>query len=510
MSNPYLPVGTVLQGGRYRIIRFISSGGFGCTYEAVHVRLGKKLAIKEFFVKDFCNRDETTAQVSVGTSSKKGLVKRLSEKFCEEAQALSELSHPGIVRVSDVFDENGTSYFVMDYVDGKSLGDIVKIRGPLSENLAVQFIRQVATALKYVHSHNRLHLDIKPGNVMVNKEGKAILIDFGASKQYDEVEGENTSTLLGKTPGYAPIEQMGNDVVTFHPATDIYALGGTLYKLLTGKTPMSATRRVSGEEMEPLPEGVSEPVKLAVMKSMELNKNNRPQSVDEFLEILDGVGGNADARGFIKDVVNDDGNTLVSYFQNPGSVPGVSYSESSPQDNGKDGMRKLVVAVSAVVAIGILAAILVPKMLSDSTTDAVDSLSEVSGLTLTGYEVIDSTIITEDGTMIYTGPVNAEGLPNGQGIAIYHAESYDGKYEGEFKDGKRSGEGEYHFSFKDGNSVQKFKGTFENDMYKEGKIVDENTGAYFEGSFLNEMPFNGEYYTKYGVKTGSMVNGKKK
>ncbi len=281
MEVTHLPIGTLLQGGKYRIVRFISSGGFGCTYEAEHVLLEKRMAVKEFFVKDFCNRDETTAHITVGTQSKKALVEKLRKKFFDEAKSVCKLEHKSIVRVSDVFEENGTAYYVMDYIKGLSLGDMVNKRGPLSEQRAVKYVRQVAEALAYVHGHNRLHLDVKPGNIMVDEHDNAILIDFGASKQYDEVNGENTSTLMGKTPGYAPPEQMGNDVSKFTPATDIYALGATLYKLLTGVTPL-----LSGDELPPLPEETSLGVRKAVESSMQIIKAHRPQTIADFLAML--------------------------------------------------------------------------------------------------------------------------------------------------------------------------------------------------------------------------------
>ena len=277
---------TLLQSGKYKIVRFLSSGGFGCTYEGEHVMLHKRIAIKEFFIKDFCNRDENTSHVTVGTQSKVALVEKLRSKFIDEAVALSQLSHPNIVSVSDVFMENGTAYYVMDFIDGKSLHQIINERGALPEGEAISYIKDAAEALKYVHSLNRLHLDIKPGNIMVTNDGHAKLIDFGASKQYDEVDGENTSTLLGKTPGYAPIEQMSNNVKQFTPATDIYSLGATLYKLLTGVTPPDATE-IFNEGLEELPESISKSTNDAVMKAMELRVKNRPQTIDAFLEMLD-------------------------------------------------------------------------------------------------------------------------------------------------------------------------------------------------------------------------------
>lgn len=279
-----LPDGTQLQGGRYSIVRFISNGGFGCTYEAEQQGLGR-VAIKEFFPKDYCVRSSNMS-VTVGTSVRKGLVEKLKTKFAAEAKMMFQMHHPSIVHVSDIFEENGTIYYVMDYIEGESLMQKLEREGALSESEAVGYVRQVAEALKYVHSKNYLHLDIKPGNIMVDGCGTAILIDFGVSKQYDEVDGENTSTLMGYTPGYAPGEQMTHEVARFLPATDIYALGATLYKLLSGVTPISATARSAGEELLPLPDTISKSVRAAVSNAMNLNKHLRTQSAEEFISSL--------------------------------------------------------------------------------------------------------------------------------------------------------------------------------------------------------------------------------
>lgn len=276
---------TRLQGGKYKILRFIGSGGFGCTYEAEHIMLEKRVAVKEFFARDFCNRDDTS-HVTVATQAKKPLVEKLRRKFLDEAKAMCQFHHPGIVGVFDVFEENGTAYYVMDFIEGRSLQDIVKSEGPLPEDLALKYILQVADALKYVHDHNRLHLDVKPGNIMVDGSDNAILIDFGASKQYDEANGENTSTLMGKTPGYAPPEQMANSIVKFAPTTDIYALGATFYKILTGVTPLDASMLISGEILDPIPPTISERIRRTIAASMSLNKRQRIQTIPDFLNYL--------------------------------------------------------------------------------------------------------------------------------------------------------------------------------------------------------------------------------
>lgn len=283
----HLQPNTLLQGGKYKIVRFINAGGFGNTYEGELVLIHRRVAIKEFFVKDCCNRDGDTSHVSVSTQSKADLVERLKRKFMEEAASIWQFNHPNIVRVTDVFEENGTAYYVMDYVEGMSLQDMLKRNGAMSEAKALQYIRQVGEALKYVHAQNRLHLDIKPGNIMVDASGKAILIDFGASKQYDE-DGENTSTLLGlNTVGYAPVEQMSRNFSDFNPAADVYALGATLYKLLTNITPPDAIMLMSGdEELVPMPFHISNATRTAIEKAMIPQRNRRLQSIEEFVTLL--------------------------------------------------------------------------------------------------------------------------------------------------------------------------------------------------------------------------------
>lgn len=256
--------------------------------------LEDRIAIKEFFVEDLCCRDSSFG-VAVANEKKTGLVRKLKQRFIDEARALRRLSpHSGIVGVSDVFEENGTAYFVMDYVDGQSLSEIIKAQGPLTEERALRYVTQVASALSYVHDNNRLHLDIKPGNIMIDREDKPVLIDFGASKQYAEDEGENTSALTGKTAGYAPPEQMSNSVVSFLPATDIYALGATLYKLLSGITPVDSLLRISGESVAPLPENISLATRHAINAAMSIRRSERPQSVDAFLRMLSSSDGEED------------------------------------------------------------------------------------------------------------------------------------------------------------------------------------------------------------------------
>ena len=317
-----LSAGTLLQGGKYRIEDHLGSGGFGCTYKAYYNTMGCYVAIKEFFVKDFCNREEN-GTVKVATQGKTELVDKLRNKFFNEARTLfsSKMYHSNIVRVSDVFEENGTVYYVMDYIEGSTLATLIEQKGHLAEDEALRYIRQVADALKHLHANNCLHLDVKPANIMIDGSGKAVLIDFGVSKQYDEANGENTSTLLGHTPGYAPIEQSGRGLIKFNAACDIYALGATLYKALTGTTPVEATLRAGDKSLCELtyPEHVSAAIRTAIDKAMQISRGDRPQSIDEFLclvesgKMQDESDGETELNGNVKGASKREGENLFTH-----------------------------------------------------------------------------------------------------------------------------------------------------------------------------------------------------
>lgn len=287
----HLPDGTKLQGGKYEIVRFINSGGFGCTYEARFPMMRTRVAIKEFFMGKYCVRDQRTGMVAPSTEESRSIVDRCRQKFVDEASTLYGMSHRSIVRVSDIFEENGTAYFAMDFISGRTLAEIVRDEGPMPEQKAIDCMRQICEALQYLHSRHRLHLDIKPDNIMIDDTGKAVLIDFGASKYLDNASSEErqvTSNVV-QTPGYSPNEQLTGDTSRFTNATDLYALGASFYYVLTGVTPVSATLRTAGEDLEPLPESVSEPTRQAVYKAMSLMKADRPQTAAEFSAMLKDV-----------------------------------------------------------------------------------------------------------------------------------------------------------------------------------------------------------------------------
>ena len=292
-----------LQDGKYRILKVLGQGGFGITYLAIQVRLDRKVAIKEFFMKNFCERNETTRQVTLGTAGSREIVNSCRKKFLKEAKHIALLDHPNIIRIIDVFDENSTSYYVMEYIEGGSLENKLGTTG-LSMSEATRYIFQVAETLKYIHKKNIAHLDIKPSNIMLNGNDEIVLIDFGVSKQYDFSTGEQTSVSpVGCSSGYAPLEQYAPDgVEKFSPKSDIYSLGATYFKLLTGITPLKASEITKDFLQENLKaKGVPTAVISIICKSMEKLKENRFSDVCSFIEVLNSISLHVDESSDKKD-----------------------------------------------------------------------------------------------------------------------------------------------------------------------------------------------------------------
>ena len=285
-----LQSGTILQGGRYRIVDSLGRGGFGVTYLAEQVMARRKVCIKEFFPQDYYKRDEDSVSISLLSENFKENMLRFKTKFIKEAQTIAALDHPNIIHIHDVFEENGTAYYVMDYIEGESLSELVKLGDAFAEADALRYIREAASALEYIHDRNINHLDVKPGNIMVRREdNRAILIDFGLSKHYDSESGEATSTTpVGVSHGFAPMEQYQvGGVSTFSPETDIYSLGATLYYLVTGNVPPQAT--VVAEQGLPQLGALSSNIREAIERSMSYLRKDRPHTIKEFLALLDNV-----------------------------------------------------------------------------------------------------------------------------------------------------------------------------------------------------------------------------
>lgn len=290
-KNQGLHTGTLLQNGKYEIADILGQGGFGITYLAKHTLLDIKVAIKELYIKDICGRIESTNVVATHTSTNQDYFYRFREKFLKEARNIAKLNHPNIVRVSDVFEENSTAYYVMDYIDGESLGDMVRQRGCIPESEAVLYIKEVGNTLSYLHSLKINHLDIKPNNIMKRRQdGQVFVIDFGVSKQYDPttLEEDTMTTRMCVSPGYSPSEQyLIGGVSSFSPQADVYALAATLYKLLTGQTlPEAETLHEEGLDTSLLRERKCSERVIGALEAALQSSKTRTKTVKLFLQGL--------------------------------------------------------------------------------------------------------------------------------------------------------------------------------------------------------------------------------
>lgn len=294
MTSTQLQPGTVIHGTHndYRIERVLGQGSFGITYVA-NVRLKGRLgaiestamvAIKEFFLRDVSSRNG----LRVFSVSDSTLCSDYRRDFMREAQNLSRLDNDHIVKVLETIEENDTVYYVMEYLSGGNLDQHILSHGKLSCREALDIAIQIGEALKCMHAQHMLHLDLKPLNVMRGEDGHIVLIDFGLSKCFGADGQPESSTRIGQgTTGYAPIEQHSfNKADGFMPTLDIYALGATLFKMLTGSVPPEAS--VVLNEGLPVDElssaGVPPAIIALVERAMQPLRRMRHQTVDEFID----------------------------------------------------------------------------------------------------------------------------------------------------------------------------------------------------------------------------------
>ena len=292
-QSTHLPVGTRLKGqaATYTIVKVLGQGSFGITYLARTIaqssdELEQYVCLKEFFMREVNGRDDTKV-----TSSREGMFGYYKRKFEQESEHLCQLRHQHIVKVTDAFHANNTVYYAMQYIEGMSLDSLIASKRRLPLRQAVDIVRQIASALAFMHGKGMLHLDVKPANVMMASEDNAILIDFGLSKQYDANGQPESSTKVGAgTPGYAPLEQASFREGKDFPVTmDVYALGATLYKMLTGVRPPEASDILN--EGFPYAElsaaGIPKAVIAVVEKAMAPQRMHRYANMADFVRALD-------------------------------------------------------------------------------------------------------------------------------------------------------------------------------------------------------------------------------
>ena len=270
-----LATGQMLQD-RYRIVSLLGEGGMGAVYRAWDARLNIPVALKEMVPQPGLDHQTLT---------------QLRQQFQQEAQIMARLTHPHLVRVGDFFQEKGNAYLVMDFVAGESLAQHIEREGAIPEDQVLEWAGQLLDALAYCHSQGIIHRDVKPQNVIIRPDGRAVLVDFGLVKLWDPSDPRTKTAMRGMgTPEYAPPEQYEVKAGHTDARSDIYGLGATLYHSLTGKAPPTATMRMADpEQFLPLrlvAPKVSEQTEAALMKSLELARSQRWQSAAEMAQSL--------------------------------------------------------------------------------------------------------------------------------------------------------------------------------------------------------------------------------
>ncbi len=270
-----LTPGTILQN-RYRIVSLLGQDGMGAVYRAWDARLNVPVAVKEM-----------TPQPGLDAQT----LAQLRQQFGQEATVLARLNHPNLVRVTDFFEESGNAYLVMDFVEGQSLADLIARQGALPEAQVLGWAAQLLDGLAYCHRQGVIHRDIKPQNVIIRPDGRAVLVDFGLVKLWDPRDPRTRTVVRGMgTPEYAPPEQWGAGHT--NPRSDLYSLGATLYHALTGQAPPTTTDRIvnpaSFLPLRRLAPRVSPSTEAVVLRAMELQPDARFGSAEEMAQALGG------------------------------------------------------------------------------------------------------------------------------------------------------------------------------------------------------------------------------
>lgn len=521
--------GTYLRNNTYRIERILGYGGFGITYLAFDVNLERYVAIKEFFPRDYCNRYGTTSHVTTVITSATDLVEKLRSKFLKEARNIAKLDHPGIIKIFAAFEENNTAYYVMEYIEGCTLENLVYRNGPLYEAQAIDYMNRIGHALQYIHSQHMNHLDIKPSNVMIRAtDGQTILIDFGVSKQYDHSGHQTSTSPVGLSHGYSPLEQYQTGGINeFSPRTDLYSLAATLYFLLTGNHPPQAAFLIEND-LE-FPPYINSVIVNTITRAMSTSRRDRQPDVTAFLTELHNkpnkrmvnppssgptISGATSAKTLVKNVGKNfpslKGGNSVPKPKSKTKFEPLPASSSNNGNSSKVNKEKNSTLIWAII--GCAAAVIVfvvVLLMVNSKGDSSENKKDLAKIeNVENKEVSDMKWNTPYGKSNYTGGVaedeNGEQVPNGIGhFEIIDGESKGAKYDGAFVMGKMEGQGTYTMSFGD-----IFVGKMKADAFDEGRYTSISSGEYFDGKFKDGEPYDGKWYNKSGKVLETIVAGK--
>ena len=614
-----LPVGTVITGGEYpyTIEEVLGQGGYGITYKATaKVSFGNiinnvSVAVKEYFPQNQCYRADNGISVTPLKNAGNDF-ETARQGFRVEAQRLQVLCHKNdnIVRVNEVFDANNTTYYVMEYLDGGSLRELVKNNGgSLPAAKALSVIIPIADALTALHGEMLMHLDVKPDNIVIRKgendqPDMPVLIDFGISVHFDK-KGKPTTTVksAGVSEGFAPIEQYST-ISRFAPEVDVYALAATMLYLLTGKDPQSAFDIKPQHINAALPQNVPDNIRNAILEGMRKEHDERTKSPKQFVASLrnqaplpigyilrGGVneyrissidhvyqswveysamlysgesvhqpqGGNITLttrfkvfEWFITGTMSRDASHAVvrnHQYQPADDCPSAGVlqpgsAEQSTTDAVGNVVREVIrtnntvyctvkqnwkkesgfsfsvkkkplVIAACVIAFAVVAGIVWSSAGKNSTnipenTEVAEvENTESAVIQDTEKDVVDYPVMANDGSVIFkwTGKLNAQNLPTGNGVAKYNANDSKGRkeYHGEMKNGLCDADNAILY-YTNGST---YEGAFKDGARTDGMLILKSDEMYYRGRFQDDKEYNGTWFFLNTDEVYSSVNNGK-
>lgn len=486
----HLEPGTTIDGNdyTYTVVATLGQGAFGITY-LVQSRLKadsmagvRTMALKEYFIKGVNGRQNNL----VTCATEGGIFDKMRSRFINEARNLEDFNSAGIVKIYEAFDANNTSYFSMEHIAGGDLETYIKDHAPLPAATIKSFARQLAMSLRTMHRKNILHLDMKPSNVMMRDDNSLVLIDFGFSKRFDD-EGnpQSSSTLGGGTELYRPLEQQTYKG-SYHnglPTTlDVYSLSATIFKMATGRDPLSQTEFDEQFPYAMLRKSGASPQLIEMLqKGLALRPKDRIQNMDEYLEIIETLPEEY-TPPVIEDPVPDPGDD-----DKPKPAPG-----EDKKNQGKKSKMPWVIGILTVVVVAIVAFFFANRG-GDADPDQPAEPSEPEY-----YEIA----LPNGQSFKYVGELDSTystPIPHGSGTGIYPT----GTYVGEYRHGHRHGEG----VFDSVDSLNHFEGTFAEDKYYRGTLTMPD-GMYYKGSFKDGQPYTGIWFNADNSVYYRLNNGK--
>ncbi len=505
-----LPAGTVLHSPvrDYTVLSVLGQGGFGITYkvssriEVGNIKVRTVFAVKEFFMKEACERD--SANKMVYSTPVSGTVEDGLKGFIKEARRLNEVckGNRNIVDVNEVFEANGTAYFVMEYLDGGDLRQLVQDGKGIAEDKALDIILPIARALQYIHGKKLLHLDIKPDNIVMRHTpeygDEPVLIDFGVSVHFD-ARGHLTTlhNSVGVSEGYSPIEQYAM-ITKFTPYSDVYSLAATLLFLLTGTNPASAYEVNDAYLERAIPANVSLATRAAIMHAMKKLREERTQTMAQFIDELTAEPGQP-----AKSVPVDNSATRVIEVKPKAKEKGGKHIKAFA------GKKPLVAAIAAVALLVIVGVYLLvgggksakptPVTATQTSQAAATNTTTTKATSTTPKKIVDGPLSVEGmrctvarAECTYNGYVNDAYQPDGEGEAKFDDGRY---YKGKFSKGVMS-DSKAYFRYQNGDT---YEGSFVNNHFSTGTYTVKSTGQYFTGIFDdNGQPKKGAWYDSAG------------